>query len=148
MAREFPLETVRTVAHQRAEDAARALNGHSARLRAAEEKLSQLEGYRDEYRAQLANAMAQGVQAGRLRDYNAFLARLDEAITQQGVDVARARAVWEQALQHWQELDQRGQAMDTLLQQHEAAERALESKQEQKGQDEAAARVGRLVAPR
>jgi flagellar FliJ protein len=143
MARAFPLETVRTVAHQRADDAARALNGHAVRLRAAQEKLDQLEQYRNEYREQRTAAMRTGIQAGRLRDYDAFLSRLDEAIVQQSVEVTRARAVWEQALAHWQELDQRGQAMDTLHTRHELAERAHENKVEQKGQDEAATRVGR-----
>lgn len=148
MARDFPLETVRNVAHQRAEDAARALNGHAARWRAAEEKLKQLEGYREEYRVQMAGAMVQGMQAGRLRDYHAFLTRLEEAIKQQAVETERARAVWDQALHHWQELDQRGKAMDTLKDRHELAELTRENKLEQKGQDEAAARVGRNPAAR
>lgn len=143
MASTFPLETVRSVAHQRAEDAARALNGHATRLRNAEEKLQQLEQYRDEYRAQRATAMVQGIQAGRLRDFNAFLSRLDEAITQQTAEAQRARAVWEQALRHWQDLDQRSQAMDTLLARHEMSELAREGKIEQKGQDEAATRLHR-----
>lgn len=143
MAREFPLEMVRTVAHQRADDAARTLNGHASRLRSAEEKLTQLEQYRDEYQAQRVAAMRRGMQAGRLRDYESFLARLEEAIAQQRVDVDRARAVWEQALQYWQELDQRSQAMDTLRARHELSERSRENKLEQKGQDEAANRLSR-----
>ena len=60
VAKRFPLETVRSVVHRRAEDAAAVVRGQAARLQAAEGKLAELERYRDEYRMQRGQVLTEG----------------------------------------------------------------------------------------
>jgi flagellar FliJ protein len=141
MARRFPLETVRLLAQRRTEDAAAELQGHSTRLRAAEDKLKQLQGYRDEYRAAKAQAMVQGMAMGRLREFETFLARIEEAIEAQTVEVQRARVAWEAARVDWVEQHKREKAMDALADRHAAQELQRELRQDRKSQDEFSARV-------
>lgn len=136
MARAFPLETVRTVARKRAEVAARDLSGHGRRLEAARAKLAQLEGFRLQYRSERDAALAAGVAGARLRDYGAFLARLDDAVRAQGEEVARIGAMFEAARLHWLELRRREQAMDALAARHARAQALREQRLEQKAQDE------------
>lgn len=139
--RRFPLETVRQLAQRRTEDAAAELQGHSARLRAAEDKLKQLQGYRDEYRSAKANAMVQGIAMARLREFETFLRRIEEAIAAQTLEVQRAQVAWEAARVHWAEQYKREKAMDTLAERHAAEELVREIRQDRKAQDEFAARV-------
>jgi len=118
-----------------------ALQEHSARLRSAEDKLKQLQGYRDEYRAAKAAAMVQGMAMGRLREYETFLGRIDEAIAAQSVEVQRVQVAWESARLHWVEQHKREKAMDTLAERHAAEELQREIRQDRKSQDEFSARV-------
>lgn len=141
MARRFPLETVRQLAQRRTEDAAVELQGHSTRLHAAEDKLKQLQGYRDEYRAAKAQAMVQGMAMGRLREFETFLARIEEAIAAQTVEVQRARLAWEAARLNWLEQHKREKAMDALAERHAVQELQREMRQDRKSQDEFSARV-------
>lgn len=141
MARAFPLETVRMLAQRRTESAAGELQGHAGRLRAAETKLEQLRLYLGEYRQSRTAALEQGLTAARLREYDAFLARLDEAIVAQSLEVERARATWEAARVHWVEANKREKAMDALAVRHAEEEQARENRLDRKVQDEFAARV-------
>jgi len=141
MARAFPLETVRMLARHRTESAAGELQGHAGRLRAAEAKLEQLRLYLDEYRRSRAAALTQGLTAARLREYDMFLARLDEAISAQGLEVERARALWETARQQWVEANKREKAMDALAERHAAEELMRENRRDRKTQDEFASRT-------
>ena len=140
MARRFPLEMVRQVARQRTEDAQRALEVQAARLRQAESKLADLARFREEYRTTRLDAAARGIEAGRLREYGAFILRLEEAVESQRLDVERTRATWSMAHAHWLELRSREQAFDKLAERHAAAEQLREARQDQKAQDEYARR--------
>ncbi|MFO1319744.1 MAG: flagellar export protein FliJ [Burkholderiales bacterium] len=141
MAKRFPLETVRSVVHRRAEDAAAVVRGQAARLQAAEGKLAELERYRDEYRMQRGQVLTEGASGARLREFDAFLVRLGAAVEAQRTEVVRARASWELARTTWQEQHRQEQAFDVLAQRHDEREAKREQKQEQKGQDEFARRV-------
>jgi flagellar protein FliJ len=141
VARRFPLETVRQLAQRRTEDAAVELQRHSTLLRAAEDKLKQLQGYRDEYRTAKARAMVQGMAMGRLREFETFLARIEEAIAAQTVEVQRVQVAWEAARLRWLEQHKREKAMDALAERHAAQELQRELRQDRKSQDEFSARV-------
>lgn len=110
-------------------------------MRAAEDKLKQLRGYRDEYRTAKAQAMVQGMAMGRLREFETFLARIEEAIAAQSLEVERVRAAWEAARLHWVEQHKREKAMDALAERHAAQELQREMRQDRKSQDEFSARV-------
>lgn len=150
VAKRFPLETVRQVVHRRADDAAAVVRTQAARVEQAEAKLAELERYRDEYRVQRDQAMGGGASAGRLRDFDGFLARLETALDTQRGEVRRARAAWDMARAAWQEQHRQELAFDVLAQRHDQREAKLEQRQEQKAQDEFArrARSGKDTGPR
>ena len=73
------------------------------RVTESETKLQELERYRGEYEKQFTQRAGRGIGATDLRDYQAFLARLAEAIRQQQALVRRARAERDAERQRWQE---------------------------------------------
>jgi flagellar FliJ protein len=146
VARPFPLEAARELAKRRLDDAAAALRGHAGRLRNAEVKLSELEGFRGEYEIQRNTELANGISAGRLRGFEAFIGRLDQAIDAQRVDCGRQRAMWDAARETWVAAHSRVQAMDALAQRHVEAEQAREARADRKREDEFSVRVAAIKA--
>ncbi len=146
MARPFALQAARELAKRRLDDAAAALQGHAGRLRNSEVKLAELEGFRGEYETQRNAELASGIDAGRLRGFEAFLGRLAEAIDAQRVDLVRQRAMWDSAREAWAAAYSRVQAMDALAQRHAEAEQVREAKAERKREDEFSVRVSATKA--
>ncbi len=148
MARPFPLQTARDLAHRRLDDAADALRSHAQRLRESEEKSAELDRYRNEYQVQRMSQLAEGMDAGRLRAFDAFIVRLDEAIAAQRLDTERRRSIWESARQAWIAAHRRSEAMDALAERHVAAEALREGRAERKREDEFAGRAAAIKAGR
>ena len=139
MARGFRLQAVLELAQRRLEAATAQLQRLGAQRQEAQAKLAQLEGFRTEYRSGREQALVQGMEPDRLRDFDAFLAKLDRAIALQAVEVQRAQQAWEAEHARWLELRSREQALGVLAQRHFAAEAVREGRTEQKQQDEFAA---------
>ena len=74
------LGSVRRLNESRELSAARALGRSVRRVREQEQRLSELERYREEYRRQLEEMGAGGVVAARLQEMRGFLHNLDLAI--------------------------------------------------------------------
>jgi len=146
VARPFPLQAARELAKRRLDDAAAALRGHAGRLRNSELKLAELEGFRNEYEVQRNTELSSGIEAGRLRGFEAFLGRLTQAIDAQRVDCGRHRAIWESAREAWVAAYSRVQAMDALAQRHVESELAREAKADRKREDEFSVRVAAIKA--
>ncbi len=144
MAAPFRLQTVLELAQRRLDVATVELQKLGARAQQAQEKLDQLHGYRAEYQATLAAALAQGLPADRLRDFQAFLAKLERAIDAQGAELARCRQAWQDEHQRWLRLRSREQALQVLRARHERSEAVRDARVEQKQQDEFALRHGRV----
>lgn len=144
MARPFPLQAARDLANRRLDDAAAVLRGHAGRLRASETKLLELEGFREEYAAQRSADLVRGIQASKLRGFDAFLGRLEQAIDAQRIDCGRQRAIWDGSRTAWLEAYRRAQAMDALAQRHVELEQVREAKGERKREDEFSVRVAAI----
>ena len=140
MAAPFRLQTVLELAARRLDVATAELQKLRARLQQAQARLDQLQGYRTEYEASLAAALSQGLPADRLRDFQAFLAKLARAMEAQGAEVARCRQSWEEEHQRWMRLRNREQALQVLRVRHEHSESVRDARIEQKQQDEFALR--------
>lgn len=136
MAQPFSLQPLLDVMQTRADEATRQLG----RLIAAEQnqrsRLQMLEQYREEYAQRLREATAGGITRLILRNYQDFLARIDEAIAQQRVVVNNSEHSTRAGQNHWQTQNTRLKAIDTLSQRHDARERYRENRQEQKLLDE------------
>ena len=86
------------------------------------------------------------MDAARLRSFDAFIVRLEEAIAAQRLDTERRRSVWESARQAWIAAHRRSEAMDALAERHVAAEAQREGRAERKREDEFASRAASIKA--
>jgi flagellar protein FliJ len=120
---------------------ARSLAGFEQRVQEAESKLQELERYLGEYQKQLAQRAGQGMGVLDLRDYQAFLARLNDAIRQQRGVVQRTCSERDAERKRWQEAVRRAKAIDYVVDQWQLEERKAGDRREQIEIDERAQRV-------
>jgi len=147
MARPFHLQPLVDLSADRVEAAERRLQALDSERRDARDKLDQVEAYRVEYRERLQRALAQGMNVVQVRDYHVFLARLDEACSQQQVEVERRESAWAAGKAEWLEQRRRKQAFDTLADRHLQAESVRDARLEQRLQDDHAQTVLRGRGP-
>lgn len=114
--------------------------GCEQRVREAETKLQELQRYLAEYRQQFSNSAARGMGASGLRDYQAFLAKLEEAIRQQSDVVQRLRVERDAERLRWQDAARRAKALDHVTGQWRNEERQAQDRREQRDSDEHAQR--------
>jgi flagellar FliJ protein len=140
MAKPFNLQPLLELMQTRTDEATRHLGQLIAAEQDAKSRLQLLEQYREEYAQRLRESIATGLTPVALRNYQDFLARIDEAIEQQQQAVARSAESTAAGQAQWREQHKRLKAIDALSQRHDARERYRESKLDQKQQDEFAAR--------
>ena len=102
----------------------------------AEAKLQELERYRGDYESQFKQRAGRGIGATDLRDYQAFLARLSDAIRQQQAVVRRAQSERDAERQRWQEAAKRAKALGHVVEQWQTEERRASDRREQRESDE------------
>src|SRR5215475_5898199 len=102
---------------------AQALAAAEQRVIEAEAKLAELESYRANYLRDFNSRAGGGINAARARDYQVFLARLEEALKQQAQIVARAKAHRDTERRNWQGAAQRADAVDHMVQVWNTADR-------------------------
>lgn len=140
MSKPFNLQPLLDLMQTRADESTRRLGQLIAAEQSARSRLELLEQYREEYSQRYREAGCNGLTPTALRNFQEFIARIDEAITQQRravQDSERGTAAGQAA---WREQNKRLKAIDTLSQRHDARERYRENRQDQKDQDEFAAR--------
>lgn len=136
MTRPFTLQPLLELMQERTDEATRQLGRLIAEERNARSRLELIEQYRAEYADKMREAIAQGITQLALRNYQDFIARIDEAIEQQRIVVRNSERSTEAGQAYWRSQHTRMKAIDTLAQRHEDRERQRENKQEQKLLDE------------
>ena len=136
----FALQHVLDAAQRHLEAATTELQSLATRRQEAHAELQRLEGVRAEHRASLHQGLEQGIEADRLRDFHAFLDKLEHAIALQGAAAQRCVQTWEAGHRRWLELRARQEALSVLQRRHAAVERVGEARVEQRQQDEFALR--------
>jgi flagellar FliJ protein len=106
----------------------------------AETKLQELERYRGDYENQFRQRAGLGIGATDLRDYQAFLARLVEAIRQQQAVVKRAQSERDAERHRWQDAAKRAKALGHVVEKWQTEERRAADRREQRESDEHAQR--------
>lgn len=106
----------------------------------AQAKLEQLQTFRREYEGRLSHLVGDGMDARQLRDYRAFLLRLNEAISQQSRQVTQQRDQLSARQNVLQEKSARRESVDTLQERHRRSEARDAGRREQRLQDEASIR--------
>ena len=120
----------------RADEATRRLGQLIAAENNEKSRLLMLEQYREEYAQRLREACANGVTQQILRNYQDFLARIDDAIAQQQKNVQHSENSTAAGQENWKAQNRRLKAIDTLSQRHQNREQYLENRAEQKLSDE------------
>ncbi len=119
-------------ARQRSEDALAKLAAQQQLLAKAEHQLGELQRYRQEY----ATTGAAALSVTALLNRQTFIERIDQAIVQQTVEIARQTRQLEQVRDHWKQTHARESALDSVVAQHREHERRAEDRQEQAEVDE------------
>ena len=117
--------------------------GFETRVKEAETKLQELQRYRLEYQQQFSQRAGRGMGATDLRDYQAFLARLDDALRQQQIVLQRMQADRDVERQKWQKAAIKAKALDHVVDKWRAEERRVQDRREQLDSDERGQRVKR-----
>ncbi len=138
MTRTQRIKPVQRLVDDRERDLARTVAQHRHKLATAEAKLGELTRYRADYHAGFQKEVAAGSSGLRLRDYRLFLARLDDAIRQQELAVARARSELEAETQRWHESLRKSKALGVVVDKWRGEERRAADRQDQIETDERA----------
>ncbi|CAI0753288.1 Flagellar fliJ protein [Serratia quinivorans] len=135
-----PLITLRDLAQDAVEQATQQLGQVRKAQQAAEQQLSMLLNYQDEYRQKLNNQLSGGMESSNWQNYQQFIGTLEQAITQHRQQLTQWEQKVESAVKHWQDKQQRLNAFETLHTRAQSAELQLENKRDQKLMDEFAQR--------
>lgn len=112
------------------------------RVSDAEAKLAELERYLSDYAREFAVRAGQGTGAASLRDYQVFLARLTQAVTQQTQVLLQARAERDAELERWQAAARHAKAVGNVMQRWRIEEHSAAERRDQRESDERAQRSG------
>ncbi|HEU4653553.1 MAG TPA: flagellar export protein FliJ [Steroidobacteraceae bacterium] len=140
MSRAKRLQPVQNLVDDKERRLAQSLAGFEKKLVDAERKLQELERYRAEYERQFKETAARGIGVTGLRDYQAFLARLNEAIRQQQSVVQRAHSERDAERLRWQEMARKAKALDHVVETWNVQEQRARDRREQIETDERAQR--------
>lgn len=141
MTKPFPLQTLLDLSQLRMDEAARRLGELLTGEQEAGARVILLQEYRDEYHQRFIAAAQNGISLDAWSNYQSFLSRLDDAILQAQALVGQSKQRTAAGQREW--LDKRGrvQAFDSLSERHRLRVQYAENRQDQKVQDEHAARL-------
>ncbi|WP_181919392.1 flagellar export protein FliJ [Alkalilimnicola ehrlichii] len=130
------MEPVKRLANEHADRAAKQFSQQRQQLDEQQQRLAQLESFRQEYRGRLQANARGGIDPFRLQDYNAFIARIDAAVVQQKEAVVRSEYDVERSRSQWLEVLSRSRAIDKFVDRARADEVKQVEQREQRRQDE------------
>lgn len=146
MSRSFTLKPLQDVSRARLDDATSELGKLISREQEGVRKLEMLEEYRAEYESRFREAMASGLSVDAMRNYSAFMTRIDAAIETQRAQLGQSRQHTAHGKQQWIDQRNRVKAFDTLAERHHSAELRRQQKLEQRQADEHAANRHRKLS--
>lgn len=130
------LRPVERLTRQRQEQAAAKLAQAQSELQQNQGQLDNILNMRQEYRRQL---VAEGtLEAARLRDFHAFLCRLDAAVDQQRQGICEQQRQVEQLHQQWLGRWSEHRRIETVVERREHQERQEQERRDQRDLDETA----------
>jgi flagellar FliJ protein len=136
MTRSERLDVVQQVTARNEREHAERVAAAQRHLKEMEDKHAALEKYRGEYEAGFAARSRAGFDAIGVRDFQAFLARLGEALVAQAEVVKQARAAVDAVRAQWREAAQRAHVVDSLAERWQHEETRAADRREQNASDE------------
>jgi flagellar FliJ protein len=138
MKRSERMEPVQQVLEGTEQARARELGEGQKRLAEAEAKLTELAAYHGEYLRAYRQRGQDGTSITRLRDFQAFLARLEQAMSQQEKVVAQARESVTAQRRNWQGAARQVKAVESVVGRWHRDEVKAGERRDQKETDERA----------
>ncbi len=140
MAKQSALDTLIELAQRDTDDAAKRLGVSLKAVDEAEQKLTMLLGFRDDYGVKLEAAQVAGITPMAYRNFVAFIDKLEIAINGQrdAVKLAQNRSANDKTI--WQAAERKRLSYRTLSERAAVDALQRENKQDQKQMDEHAAR--------
>jgi len=132
------LQPIVKVTQTRERHAAKKLAEAMRHLQQAEERLVELQRYRDEYERTFQHHSRHGVGAEKLRDYRSFVTLLNQGIDYQQRKLSDAEAACDAARRAWLKTRTNCQALDKVVENHRRSERHSQARREQQDSDERA----------
>ena len=136
MTRSERLDVVQQVTARNEREHAERVAAAQRHLKEMEDKHAALEKYRGEYEAGFAARSRAGFDAIGVRDFQAFLARLGEALIAQAEVVKQARAGLDAVRAQWREAAQRAHVVDSLAERWQTEETRAANRRDQNETDE------------
>ncbi|WP_108446307.1 flagellar export protein FliJ [Halomonas denitrificans] len=130
------LDTLVELAREARDQAGQTLAGEQRTASQVVQQLDSLHRYRQEYADKLNAAMRDGIDPATMRNYQQFLASLDDALVRARQALAAQQQRVERTRQHWQQQQQRLSSYDTLAERREAVRRRDEQRREQHVSDD------------
>lgn len=128
-------------AKKQSDDAAKKLGQLTSRQLQAEQKLNLLLEYRDSYQSNFQDSAKNGVNQANWSNFNAFMNKLDTAITEQRQNVENASNNRKVGGTEFRVRQGKLKSYDTLSKRHLQTEMQQQLKSEQKEQDEFASNI-------
>lgn len=138
MTRSERLGPVQQVLEHSEQARAREFGEAQRRLTEAEAKLAELSSYHGEYLQAYRKRAEDGTSVTTLRDFQAFLARLEQALGQQENVVAQARDAVQNRRSNWQGAARDVKAVESVVDRWRGAEARAGERRDQKESDERA----------
>ncbi|MDF2786689.1 MAG: fliJ [Pantoea eucrina] len=135
------IDTLRDLAEQDLDDAVVHLGNMRRGQQQANEQLSMLLDYLDEYRNKLNQDMSGGITSMRWSNYHQFIQTLEKAIDQHRQQLSQWDQRTEQALGSWREKHKKLNAYQMLITRAEESALRQENRLDQKRMDEFAQRA-------
>jgi len=136
MKRSERLDVVQQVTSRTERERAERVGAAERHLVEMQQKLAALEKYRTEYESGFKSRAGAGVDVVGMRDFQTFLAKLGEALTQQRELVNLAARALEGERSNWREAAQRAHVVETLAERWQTEEQRAETRRDQNESDE------------
>jgi flagellar FliJ protein len=144
MSNHLPIKTLISLAEEELDAATKKLGKLTQERDEIETQLNSLVTYRDEYHARFTASAQEGTTAQTLRNFQAFVDTLDNAIAQQRNLLVMANRRLEAAKPEWRAKKQKLGSYEVLAARGEAVEAKKEARNDQRSSDEHAARSVRM----
>lgn len=142
MKRSKRLESVGELADEAERELAVSVAGAQGRLADAERRRAELRRYLGEYQAMFEQRARAGIGVMGMRDYQAFIARLGEAVRQQEGMITQLKGECEHERERWLVAAARKSIVGKVIAKARSEDKKIEDRMMQKESDEQAQRLG------
>lgn len=141
MIKPFSLQPLINLTQHQNETATRKLGQLNRLEQSAQQKLDTLMEYRKDYQNRLQEASRVGMDQAQLRNFQHFINKLDDAISQQRKALEQSKVSTQMGRAEFDATQRKLKSFDTLHQRHIDAQKTLAEKSEQKALDEHTSRL-------